>query len=261
VGPDTVLDEVSWEKGQLTLSPKKVGLKQFSLRATSVFGVTQDESFLFEVLPWNWGSVLLLGDGPSEAEVRASGGFFDSVQVANPALQLNDPRLLVERKTAFVTTTAFDEPSVVASMEKLVAGVANIVVSTPSIDKLEGALKEEVAALGITYGSAVKDPATYALEVTPSGGLNAPTNPIRLTGKLNKAAESPLSLVITGTACKVHLVLKKAGEADIPVMAECKRSVNTKGVFVVSGIAFADIQVSPADKTIVKNWLSELVAQ
>jgi hypothetical protein len=252
------MPEVIWSRGKLEVKPVKAGLKQFSLSATSAFGVTQVESFLMEVLPWNWSSVVVFGEGPNAPEIKATIPLFESVQVANPLLQLSDPRLLVERKVAYLTTGALLEASALPKLETLSTQVTNLIVSTPLLSKLEGALKDEIAALGVSYGTRITDLPNYALEAA-AGEVNAfPSDPLKLSGKLGVESASPLPLKAGSDACRPLLVLKKAGEADLPVLLGCKRS--SGGKLLVGGIELGDIQASSGDSGLLKRWLSEWVA-
>ncbi len=255
-------DEVTWKSGILTAQFKKAGLKQFSVLATSVYGVTQVESFLVEVLPWSWSSVVLFGEGPSDPEVKSATAFFDSVQVANPALQLSDPRLLVLRDSAYLTTGAFAEPSLFKAIESAAATARNVFISTPMVAKLEGVLKDELAALEVKVGTPVADLTGYALEVVPGTKFTAPTDPISLQGKLTAVSKNPVSVtyggkIVVGKVCEDVLVLKKAGEADVPVAVACPR--RNKGLIVVAGFEFGDIQTGLSDTKIVKKWLTDVV--
>ncbi len=258
-------DEISWAAGRLEIKAKKAGLKQFTLTATSVYGVVQTESFLLEVLPASWGSVLMFGESPTNAEVKASQALYDSVQVANPGLQLNDPRLLVLRKSVVLGTSSFLDPGVITPMEKQAALVSDILVNTPLVGKLESSLKEELAKLNVSVGARLTDLTGWELGVDADGGLAEPTNPIKLAGKLSSESAMPAPVsakkaLLGRSDCKNILVLSKSGEDDIPVAVTCRRGAG-KGNLVVAGFEFADILTSPADNRIVKKWLSTLVAQ
>ncbi|MBY0370735.1 hypothetical protein K2X33_08615 [bacterium] len=259
ISPDAASDEVTWENGMLTIEGKKPGLKQFSVTATSVYGAQQTESFLYEVLPGTWASVVLFGESPNDAEVKATMDFFDSVQPANPVLQLNDPRVLVLRKTAYVGTTALNEPSVVKQLEKLVVQVKDIIVATPLLDSLQGALKDELTALGIKAGPKVANLAGYDFAKHTQSTLLSPSSPLTLLGKRTAASAQPVAVEFTGSDCDPLWVLQKTGETDIPVGWECKRS--NGGKIIVAGFEFSDLQNVPADRGIVKKWLTELVEQ
>lgn len=206
--------------------------------------------------------MVLFGEGPSNAEVKAATGFFESVQVANPELQLNDPRLLVLRDSAFVTTSSLGEPSLTKALETAAVTAKNVFISTPRVAKLEGVLKEELASLQVALGTPVADLTGYTLEVVAGSKLTAPTDPISLSGKLTSESGHPVPVSYSGTqtagACKPLLVLKKTGEADLSMALACPRK-NGKGMLVVSGLEFADIQTGPTDTRIVKKWLTDVV--
>jgi hypothetical protein len=259
-----VSDEVVWNAGRLEITGKKAGLKQFTLTATSVYGVAQSESFLLEVLPWSWSSVLLFGDSPSNAEVKGTQALFESVQIANPVLQLNDPRLLVLRKSVVIGTSAMIEPSAVAPMEKQAATVNDVLINTPLVGKLDGSLKDEISKFDVKIGTRVADLTGYTLDIASGSGLTRPSDEIKLAGKLTGESATPTPVeskaaLFTTAKCKTLLVLKKAGEDDLPVAVSCRRP--GKGTLIVAGFEFADIQTSPTDNRIVKKWLASLVAQ
>ncbi len=261
--PSTLANEVKWANGQLEITGRKAGLKQITLEATSVFSVVKSETFLVEVLPWSWSSVLLFGEGPTDPEVRASSALFESAQVANPVLQLSDPRLTVLRKTVFMGTTALAEPSAIGPMEKLAADITDVVISTPLAGKLEGALGDEMDAIGVRVGNRLADITGYTLEVAPASGLTLPSSPIKLNAGLTGESERPAPVDynggLFGTACRSLLFLTKAGETPIPVVQSCKRTAG--GRLIVAGIEFGDIVTSPADSRLVKTWLKGLVNQ
>jgi hypothetical protein len=258
-------DEITWAAGRLEVIGKRPGLKQFTLTATSVYGVTHTESFLLEVLPASWGSVLMFGESPTNAEVKASQALFDSVQVANPGLQLNDPRLLVLRKSVVLGTSSFLDPGTIGPMEKQASQLSDVLVNTPLVGKLESSLKDEISRLNVSVGARLADITGWELTVDSASGLAAPTNPIKLSGKLTSESATPAPVsakkVLFGRSdCKNLLVLTKSGQDDIPVAVTCRRGTG-KGNLVVAGFEFADILTSPADNRIVKKWLSTLVAQ
>ncbi len=262
--PDTLKDEISYSGGRLIITGKKAGRKQFQLVATSVFGVVQVESFLVEVLPASWPSVLLFGDSPSVTEVKSTSEFFEEVpQVANPVTQQRDPLLLVLRKAAFIGTTAFLEPTVIDSMEKLAAQIDQVVVSTPLLDKLESSLKAELAETGVTVKPRVADLTGYELEIDAASGFQSPLNPIKLAGKATSESASPTPITL-GASCKPLLNLKKAGEDPLVIAAKCTRKSSTPAkprYLIVAGFEFADIQTTPADNRLVKKWMKDLVVQ
>jgi hypothetical protein len=233
---------------------KKAGIKQFSLVATSVYGVQRMETFLVDVVPGNWGNVLVFGDGPRVPEVQAASKFFEYVQIVNPVLQLGDPRLLVLRDASYLTTSAFSEPTFLSEMEKAAASLPSVIVSTPEIGKLEGALKEELAALSVKVGTPVADLTGYTLELVDTTYFNTPTEAISFA-----AGKKPVEVQFTGmgSSCKNTLVLKKAGAQDIPVAVVCQRK--SGGKFVAAGFEFGDIQTALTDQGIVKRWLTDLV--
>jgi hypothetical protein len=247
-------DEVTLTGRTLTMQFKKAGIKQFSLVATSVYGVQRMETFLVDVVPGNWGNVLVFGDGPRVPEVQAASKFFEYVQIVNPVLQLGDPRLLVLRDASYLTTSAFSEPTFLSEMEKAAASLPSVIVSTPEIGKLEGALKEELAALSVKVGTPVADLTGYTLELVDTTYFNTPTEAISFA-----AGKKPVEVQFTGmgSSCKNTLVLKKAGAQDIPVAVVCQRK--SGGKFVAAGFEFGDIQTALTDQGIVKRWLTDLV--
>ncbi len=254
-----VSDEVTWKAGALSIDAKKAGLKQFSVTATSVFGVTQVEAFLLEVLPWSWSGTLLFGDGPNHAEVKATRDFFENPQIANPSLQLGDPRLLVLRDLVYIGTSAFDDTGAISPMEKQAVTVANVFLSSPAIAKLEGSLKDELAKLDIVIGTRLADLTGYSLELGADAGLVAPTDPFKLAGKLTPESATPAPVSSTNADCRTLFVLKKALDPVLPVAVSCKRAGG--GRLVVAGFEFGDVQTSPADKPLIKNWLTSLVSK
>lgn len=264
ITPDTFNTEVKYVAGRLEIDAKKAGLKQFQLVATSVFGVVQVESFLVEVLPWSWSSVLVFGDSPTTSEVKSTTAFFEEApQVANPVSQLNDRLLLVLRKTAFIGTTAFLEPTVVDFMGKQAMQIGDVAISTPLLDNLEGDLKAEIADLGIVPQARMADLTGYELEVDAASGLQSPTNPIKLAGKLTAESGRPAPIQI-GDGCKALLNLKKAGEDPLVVAATCRRKDDGTGKvrnLIIAGFEWADIQTTPTDNRLVKKWMKDLVAQ
>lgn len=263
ITPASAADEVSWSGGLLKIEGKKPGLKQFQLTATSVYGVQKVESFLYEVLPSGWGSVLSFAESPTDPEAKAIIGLFDSVQLANPVLQLLDPRLMVLRKTVTIGTTAFNEAAIVGEMEKQAVLARDVLITTPLLGRLTGALKAELTALGIKAGARVADLVDYEFSQHSNSGLISPALPLKLQGKLTPESAQPTVVESAGPGdCQALWVLKKTGEADLPLGYTCKRT--SGGRIVIAGFELGDLQpmpTVPGDRVLVKKWLTELVAQ
>ncbi len=266
VFPAAMQQEVKWVNHKLVIEPKVAGIRQFNVVATSAFGVVQAESFIYEVLPWSWSKVLVLGESPSDAEVKKTMELFDDAALANPAIQTLDEKLLALRTTLVVGTKSLSDRTLIAEVEKAAAKIPNVILMTPVLELLEGSLKTELASLKLLLDKrfldlsgmpgALKD---FEVRLDPQSGLTIPSNTIRLGEKLTAESKSPMTLKIdTGSNCKARLNLTHAQLATpLLAAATCKRS--NGGSLLISGFEWGDLETSLPDAKIAKKWLSEVV--
>ena len=265
--PESIREEVSWDRDQLTITPKSTGLRQFNLVATSKYGISTSESFVFEALPWSWHPVLVLGDSHVDEEVLAAIDFFDEVNVVNPLLQPLDERMLSLRSTLIIGTSALKQEGALATIESASSKIKNILVMSPLLKNLEGELGKEIKDNQLSFAGRYTSfpgplPEVEKVDVVPAklGSLTQPSSPIHLKGKLTGESFDPMILLVDDrSSCKKALQLEDPKiEEPLTVSVICRRKGN--GKLLVSGVEWGDIQpTSISESKIVKKWLTELV--
>jgi hypothetical protein len=254
---------ISWAGNNLVVEPTTTGLKQLVLTAKSPFGGVTSEGLLFEVLPWSWSSTLILGESPTAEEVKRMQGFFENAGIANASLQMGDARVLALRDLLVVGTSALDKDSL-ENVETATTKVKNVMVLSPLVETVKGALSTELKDLKIDFKSRVRDLTGLQLEVANGLQVPADTAAFKLKGDLSSESDEPVPLDLTGTApekCKPILKLTKTGatpadNVDLTVAAKCQRKGG--GTLIVSGVEWADIETAAADRGLIKKWMNNL---
>lgn len=263
VEPASAGAEVKWQADELVVTPKTAGLKQFIVTATSAFGVVNSQGFMFEALPANWSSVLIVGDPLRNKEVDAWKTMAGGGDVVSPEAAL-DERTLALRRVMIVTTTALDATESLPALEAAAATVPSVVIASPLLGSLNSGLATEMTTLGVIEKGRFSNlgysaPGNWNLKsgIMPVG-YSRPINAVSLTGTLTSESDDPMSLDLkTGSSCKKVMTFSTAAGQESVELVRCERG-GGKGAMVVIGFEPGDLKFTGTDSALPAKWFKEL---
>lgn len=261
-------DSITYSKGMLTIQAKTPKLVQVNVTATTSYGARQVESFLLEVLPKHWGDTLVIGDYKKDPEIASIFKFSDQVQFLNPLLQGADERTLAFRKRMIVSTAALSDPEQLPGIEYLASKIPNVLIMSPKVTELKGALRQEFNSLQVETPSrliyATKPPMLSNVNLKflssgMSGVITAPPSMVKLKGALTDESHAPgivqASASFWGSSsCKNIFAYNDATTStQWPAVVECKRA--NGGLLLISGLEWGDLSYSaPNDENWITSW-------
>jgi hypothetical protein len=261
---------VSWTDGVLTLSPRAAGQTEFTLNATSKHGLKASETFVFDALAENWGSVLVMGSSETSPETvynlelaRGLVGKNQVPQFVNIRQQNLDDRMLALRTTILAGTEVLNDYYARREFQAVAPKIKNVIILSPLIANVLSYLGDDYYAWGLSVDTRWRSSgpalASVTLAVTPEAGVTGPTLKTSPGGKLTYESESPALLELSSSSqCTRTLVLTKPGLTPEPLMAvNCPRS--NGGVAVLSGLEWGDLEWAQGDKALPASWLSNWV--
>lgn len=242
---------------EMTIKPdlNKVGMRQFSLVATSAYGMMSREVFFLDALPANWKDAVLFGRGDAEAKKLQT--LVTNADYADAELEVNE-RTFASRSIMYIGTGALGS-SRVSGLEVGSQSVKHVVVSSPRAGEAVAAeLAQEFKTLGFNVRGRV---ASTGMVVNPvsGGALTQPAkkDTVTLAGTLTAESKMPATFrLATNSKCKTILELGKPGEIGDPVGLVCERA--NKGKLIVLGFELGDLVTASADAGLVSKWIEEM---
>jgi hypothetical protein len=263
IEPEAMKKSISFNNGTLKIRSSKPGLQQFSIRATSDYGIESVESFVFEILPESWSENIALISNVREIENVKNKDMFDSLDFVNPDTQNLEGRALSHRKTLVLGTDVLKNEDLLTKIETLSVNIRNIVVMSPLIDKLTNELGTEISELGILklgrFNLQVNNPLSdFNFLLGRDIELTRPKWKMKLAGTLTAESHNPLLLKkkITSSCIEVLSLGNETTGMDYLTTAKCTRS--NGGYLLLSSFEFADFATNVDDQDIPKNWLNTL---
>jgi hypothetical protein len=230
---------------------------------------------VIEVLPQNWQSILVLGESLSVKEIRDTLGLPQAstqamLQVLNPSLQALDERTLAERSTLVVTTSALkaadSDLAVRQAIETATTKVANVVVMSPRLNLLRGAVAQELTDRGVVLRGRFRQlPGTPTLAssgvfVAPGTRLDVPRSKVRLKGQLTDESDSPYIMDVTATSScgKLFFLAEQVDSVDqFTTGLSCRRTGG--GSLVLMGFELADAEADDPRERVVPSWAESVL--
>ncbi len=266
--PEHMRGQITWADGGLTLSPQTVGFKQFDLVATSAFGVTQKESFVYDVLPATWSKTLILAESMRTGEIGVVLQAFPGAQVIDPRSDEVSDRTLALRENLYVGTTALSDANSVARVELIASKIKNVILSSPLLKLFTGALKEELDEQRVSLRFRLQElmaPVpldTLQAEVELGSVVASPVGVIKLAGTTTTESASPLSVQLSvGSRCVQEISAQSPSSATrVPLVVSCDRRRTDGGRLIVAGLEWAEWSPQNAtDAELPVEWLRGLV--
>jgi len=265
--PESIRNEFSWSGGVLTVSPQTEGLKQIKVVATSTRGQAQSESFVIDVLPADWSSVVVLSDDAQKPEIQAILKAFPSASVVHPVFQ-KEARTFALRNIVLVTTEMLQALSTSVdwkAFDQRIKGVPNLWVSSALVDSLQ---THSAYFSGLMTASGVSFPGKFSkyaggeklssFEIYPNAlsNLDKPSALIKLAGTLTSYSSDPSLIHLFGASICTSLLDLKGMVANYTLAVSCPKE---NGSVVLFGTEFSDLQFGPNDGQLFSSWTSKLL--
>lgn len=248
----------------LTITPKNPGLKVMSVQVTNSLGGSANGAFLYEVLPANWDSTLVIATPATVPELTVMEDLLGAT--ANHAYfggRMPTQRDLAYRDLVLVGTHSLTLPNAADDIGFFADHVKNIVISTPNLAALPTSLNNELANHDVYLaGSASQTPGGFALgeyDLKPAHALGVPTDRVSLAGTTTSISTNPAVLNVTlSSDCTRLFSLFKAGNppTELLVGVSCPRA--NGGRLVVLGFEWAELRTSTVDMTLPAQWFQRM---
>ncbi|MBU6376243.1 MAG: hypothetical protein KGQ59_09630, partial [Bdellovibrionales bacterium] len=271
IEPDSIRSEVQFQSGELVITPKAAGFRQFNVNVRIPQGLSRSESFSFEALPRNWSRVLVLGDGLRDPEVAGTLALIPGAQVVNPLMQELSDRTLALRDAVVIGTSLMSDPAAITAATPAIEQIKVVMIQTPRLDVAGSSFWTQMGSLGLSLQGRVSQvlgsnfPGLNKLPVRPaqSSGLAAPSMALLLAGTLTSESQNPSLLSISkGTSCQALLNMTYKPVSSLPpydlaLVAKCDEGGKR---WIISGAEWADLQSQSAvDRGVVANWMKEVL--
>ncbi|NDD91409.1 hypothetical protein EBZ37_04925 [bacterium] len=270
IEPDTIRAEVQYQAGELVITPKTSGFRQFNVSVRIPQGLARTESFSFEALPKNWSRVLVLGDGLRDPEVAGTLALIPGAQVVNPLMQELSDRTLALRDAVIIGTSLLSDPAAIAAAVPAVEQIKVVMIQSPRLDLVGSSFWSQLGALGVSLqgrlsaviGSNVPGLDKLPIKPAQNSGLAAPSSPLFLAGKLTTESTNPSLLSVSAGTCQPLLNMSYKPVSSLPpydltFAVKCEERGKR---WIISGAEWADLlPQSGLDRAVVASWMKEVL--
>lgn len=256
-------DVISYSYEKLKIKAKNPGIKFARIDVMNSFGGNTTETFLYEVLPFNWSSNLVIGLSHESGELGPVETLLKSFNRTFHGVEGRNARALALRKLVYIGTHGLSLPGSADEVEFFSSNLNDIIISTPNLKALPESIINELRSNGVYLAGRASDLGGFDLkqfELNPARALGLPSGITGLAGETTGESSDPGLLSVTMSSyCKRLFSLFKPGPTptELLVGVSCKRE--NGGNLVVLGFEWADIRVSDNDNALPAQWFKRIM--
>ena len=242
----------------------KAGIHQFSLVATSEYGMSSAESFVAEVFKKSRSRTVYLTNTHKDPEAKFFTQNMNNVELLNPYFQRMDKRMLSGRDSLILGTNILYDKEFIKVIEKAMKRIDNVIVASPMIQNMPDFFLEELysfykVAIDGRFNDISKTPLKDMHFISRSDFENS-KDLIKLKQTTTSESSNPLifSIGVDRQDCQDVLDLtnkKKSLRYKLGII--CDR--RSGGRYAILGAEFSDFSTSDRDKNIPVKWLRRML--
>ncbi|MBY0517812.1 MAG: hypothetical protein K2P81_12955 [Bacteriovoracaceae bacterium] len=256
-------DEVKLNGANLKITSNKPGVKTVTINVVNSIGGIATGVFLYEVLPLNWGSNVVIGTASAVNEFTALEILLGSASRSYLGGFNYDSRALAYRKSVTAGTHSLSLPDGATDLAFFAKSLDKVLVTTPMHTALPEAVVNELRSHGVYLAGRASAQAGFKLsefDLIPARKLGLPTGATGLLGTLTTQSADPALLSLTMSSdCERLFSLFKPGSppTELLVGVSCPRK--NGGKLVVLGFEWSDIKISEPDAALPAQWFKKMM--
>lgn len=260
---------VSWRNNKLRITSMDIGLQYFTLKATSRFGMTATESFVFEGLPLDWEKNLYIGESHNDSDLNLLSKVSSSIKIVNPAIMSLNERLYEQRDLLVVGTGILKDKKLSERLVEMTKTIKDVLIMSPKLDNLPKPILDELEKYDVVLSGKLSEQQTTVplnqlkLLVPNAIDLQKPVGTVTLKGTTTDFSKDPMTIVVGDLAegtCSTLMILRETILNSYKVAIQCKRE--NGGIFTLVGFEPEDVLMNDVeDKDINFSWVKTLMSR
>ena len=238
------------------------GPYQFSVRVTSSYGVQTSEAFIFEVLPADWSTTLVLGNSVRDQEnvnLQSHIADFDFVNPFNTPLVYP---ITERRETAVIGTAALKEMNE-DEFTNVFRTFKNVVIASPVLAQLPTSVLSMFSVMSVEPLNQRYQDLTGATDITTEklvakrGVLTSAAVQPSFKGNSTTESMNPQTLFVgSDSPCETAMFIR-LGQQELPLATVCN---NTRGgKWIIVGTEWGDLKMDASELQLPATWFNELL--
>jgi hypothetical protein len=264
IAPKEMAKYVEFSKDRLTVQFDKPGIHQFSIVATSEYGMETAQSFVAEVFKKERSRTVYLTNTHKDPEAKFFTKNMTNVELLNPYFQRMDKRMLSGRDNLILGTNILQDTEFVDTIEEAMNNIDNVIVASPMITNMPKTFLEELhsvykVAIDGRYNDIAKTPLSEMMFISRTDFEDS-NDIVGLKQTTTPESANPLifSIGVDRQDCQDVLDLtdkKKTLRYKMGII--CDRQ--SGGRYAILGTEFSDFKTSVADKDLPAKWLRRML--
>lgn len=262
--PSSMAEYVEFSNERLTVNFDKAGIHQFSIVATSEYGMATAQSFVAEVFKETRSKTIYFTNTHKDPEAVFFKKHMKNVEMLNPFFQNMNKRMLSGRDHLILGTNILQDTEFIDIIETAMGSIKNIIIASPMLENMPQTFLDELhgvykVAIDGRFNEISKTPLEEMLFISRSDFEDS-SDVIGLKQTTTSESANPLifSIGVDRQDCQDVLDLtdkKKTLRYKMGII--CDRS--TGGRYAILGTEFSDFKTSETDKDIPAKWLMRML--
>lgn len=241
------------------------GPAQFTVRLTSAYGIQHTESFIYEVLPADWSSILVLGESKRSQEQQNMEANIENYDFINPFnTELKFP-VTLKRDTVVIGTDILRDMPSDDFFVNLMEQFDNIIFASPLIADLPQIVLAQFSAQSVQVKNQrikQQDPNVdfNQLEITVDKDVITANDKVAtFRGDSTTESDNPATLFVKrNSKCKTAMyIADNQSQMEYPLTAVCKSLKG--GKIILMGAEWGEFKMEATETTLPQKWFNELL--
>jgi hypothetical protein len=263
--PSEMSKYVDFNRDRLTVQFDKPGLHQFSIVATSEYGMSTAQSFVADVFKKERSKTIYLTNTHKDPEAKFFTKNMTNVELLNPYFQRMDKRMLSGRDNLILGTNILQDTEFIDTIEEAMSNIDNVIIASPMIKNMPKTFLEELhsvykVAIDGRYNDISKTPLSEMRFISRTDFENS-SDIIGLKQTTTSESANPLifSIGVDRQDCQDVLDLTDKNKTLRYKMGIiCDRQ--SGGRYAILGTEFSDFKTTETDKDIPAKWLERMLS-